>query len=129
MTFDASASTPGSNPITSYAWNFGDGISAGPGANPTHITLFNRTGIYQVSVVVVAAAGLSSSATKEVAVTTRLDTPIAWTLDSLQNQPLIPGTAITLQFLEQNAAGFAGCNSYNDLYEASIENPAGYSLL
>ncbi len=128
VTFDASASTPGSSPITSYSWNFGDGTTAGPGANPTQTTLFNRTGTYQVSVVVADADGLNSSATTDVAVTTRLDTPIAWTLDNLQNQPLLPGTAITLQFLEKNIAGFAGCNSYNGRYEASINEDATYTV-
>jgi hypothetical protein len=53
-----------------------------------------------VNVVVSDADGLSSSASLQVAVTTRLDTPVAWTLDNLQDHPLSPGTAITLQFLE-----------------------------
>lgn len=126
--FDASTSTPGSNPIASYTWNFGDGTTAGPDANPTQTTLFNRTGAYQVSVVVSDAEGLSSSATLQVAVTTRLDTPVAWTLDNLQNRPLLPGTAITLQFLQGSIAGFAGCNTYNANYEVTPNDDGSYSV-
>jgi heat shock protein HslJ len=128
VTFDASASTPGSNPIASFSWNFGDGTTAGPSTDPTQTTLFNQTGRYQVSVVVADADGLSSSATIEVAVSTRLDTPIAWTLESLQNQPLLAGTAITLQFLQGNVAGFSGCNSYNGRYDATLNEDGSYTV-
>ncbi len=127
--FDASSSTPGSKPIASYTWNFGDGMTAGPDANPTQTTLYNRTGVFQVSVVVSDADGLSSSATLQVAVTTRLDTPLAWSLDNLQNNPLVPGTAITLQFLSADIAGFAGCNTYTARYEASLNEDGSYSVV
>ena len=129
VTFDASSSTPGSKPIASYTWNFGDGTTAGPDANPTQTTLYNRTGVFQVSVVVSDADGLSSSATLQVAVTTRLDTPLAWSLDNLQNNPLVPGTAITLQFLSADIAGFAGCNTYQARYEASPNEDGSYSVV
>jgi heat shock protein HslJ len=71
---------------------------------------------------------LSSSATLQVAVTTRLDTPVAWTLDNLQNRPLLPGTAITLQFLQGSIAGFAGCNTYNANYEVTPNDDGSYSV-
>ena len=124
VTFDASASAAGSSPITSYTWNFGDGTSAGPSSDPRQTTIFNQAGNYQVSVVVTDQSGQSSSATVGMVISTRLDTPVVWRLEEYGNQPILPGTAITLQFLEGEIAGFAGCNTYTGNYSA-ILNPDG----
>ena len=71
---------------------------------------------------------VNSSATTQVAITTRLDTPLVWTLDELMDQSLLPGTAITLQFLDGEIAGFAGCNTYNGSYSATQNEDGSYSL-
>jgi heat shock protein HslJ len=126
LTFDASGSTSGSSPIVSYAWNFGDGTSAGPSAESSQTTIFNRAGGYQVSVVVTDENGQSSSATLDVNISTRLNTPVVWTLDRLDDQNLLPGTAITLQFLEGEIAGFAGCNTYRGSYSATQNEDGTY---
>ena len=82
ISFDASASVAGSSPIVSYSWNFGDGTSAGPSANPSQTTIYNQSGEFQVSVVVTDESGQSSSATMAVIISTRLDTPVVWSLNS-----------------------------------------------
>jgi heat shock protein HslJ len=124
VSFDASGSAAGSSPIVSYQWNFGDGTSAGPSGNSNTTTLYNYAGSYQVSVVVTDQNGLSSSATTQVTISTRLGTPVVWMLDQYGNQGLLPGTAITLQFLSGQLAGFDGCNSYSGAYIATA-NPDG----
>lgn len=128
ITFDASGSQAGSSPISVYAWDFGDGSSTGPVTETQQQTIFNHSGVYQVTVLVTDENGLSSSATTQVAITTRLDTPVVWTLDELMNRPLLPGTAITLQFLEGEIAGFAGCNTYSGRYTATQNEDGSYSL-
>ena len=128
VTFNASGSQPGSSPISSYTWDFGDGTSAGPGAETEQQTIFNHSGVYQVTVVATDENGLSSSATTQVMITTRLDTPVVWTLDELRDQPLVPGTAITLQFLDGEIVGFAGCNTYSGNYTATQNEDGTYSV-
>jgi heat shock protein HslJ len=128
VTFDASASGSGAGPIASYTWNFGDGTTAGPSAEPLQTTIFNQAGTYQVSVVVTDQNGQSSSAALEVVITTRLDTPVVWILDRAGSQELLPGTAITLQFLGGQIAGFAGCNSYQGGYTAAQNEDGTYSV-
>lgn len=122
--FDASGSTPGSSPIVSYAWTFGDGTSAGPSDSPNTVTLYNQSGSFQASVVVTDQNGLSSSATMQITISTRLGTPVVYLLNSLNGQGVLPGTAITLQFLQGQLAGFDGCNSYSGTYTAT-PNPDG----
>ncbi|NJD58662.1 MAG: META domain-containing protein [Anaerolineae bacterium] len=128
ISFDASASVSGSSPIVSYSWNFGDGTSTGPSSSPSQTTIYNQSGSYQVSVVVTDENGQSSSATVGVSISTRLDTPVVWILDSYDNQRLLPGTAITLQFREGEIAGFAGCNSYTGRYTAEENQDGTYSV-
>jgi heat shock protein HslJ len=122
--FDASGSSAGSSPIVSYAWNFGDGTTAGPSGNSNMTTLYNQSGTFQASVVVMDQNGLSSSATMPVTISTRLGTPVVYLLNSLNGQGVLPGTAITLQFLQGQVAGFDGCNSYSGSYVAT-PNPDG----
>lgn len=126
--FDASGSQSGSSPISSFTWNFGDGTSAGPRTETLQSTIYNRPGIYQVTVLVTDEAGLSSSATLQMEITTRLDTPHVWVLDELKTNRLLPGTAITLQFLDNEIAGFAGCNAYRGTYNYNQNEDGTYSV-
>lgn len=121
---DASGSAPGSSPIVSYQWTFGDGTSAGPSDQPNTNKLYNAAGSYTVVVVVTDQNGLSSEASTSLSITTRLDTPVVWILNTYANQPVLPGTGITLQFQGGQVAGFAGCNSYSGSYTAT-PNPDG----
>jgi heat shock protein HslJ len=52
----------------------------------------------------------------------RLET-VVWSLDGV-----IPGTAITLQFLGGQVTGFSGCNSYNGGYTAVDNGDGTYSV-
>ena len=79
--------------------------------------------MYEITVVVADANGQTSSATTIITINARLDTR-AWTLSMINGQPLLPGSAITLQFLNGQLAGFAGCNDYNGSYTA-VDNGDG----
>jgi parallel beta-helix repeat protein len=68
VTADASASTPGSAPITGYTLSFGDGTTIGPQAGPTANHTYTAAGTYLVTVTVTDANGLTSTATQSVAV-------------------------------------------------------------
>jgi heat shock protein HslJ len=126
--FDASASVAGSSPIVSYAWNFGDGTSAGPTPDSSITTIYNDPGIYQVAVVVTDQNGLSSSATTEVAISANLVLPSEWTLNSIGGVELIPGTTITVQFAGGLLTGFGGCNNYTGGYTAVDNGDGTYSV-
>ncbi len=52
-----------------------------------------------MTVFVQDANGLSAQATTRIAIDARLDADV-WTLSTLNSQPLVSGTAITLQFLQ-----------------------------
>jgi len=57
VTFDGSGSQPGSFPIASYTWDFGDG-SSGDGATVTHV--YNVAGTYQVTLTVTDEQGFGN---------------------------------------------------------------------
>ena len=120
---DASGSRPGSSPIVSYTWSFGNGTGQPASPNPSITAVYNTTGMYEITVVVADANGQTSSATAIITINARLDTR-AWTLSAINGQPLLPGSAITLQFLNNQLAGFAGCNDYNGSYTA-VDNGDG----
>ena len=120
---DASGSHPGSSPIVSYTWSFGNGTGQPASPNPTTTAIYNRTGLYEITVVVADSNGQTSSATAIITINARLDTDV-WTLSTINGQPLLPGSAITLQFLSGQLAGFAGCNDYNGSYTA-VDNQDG----
>ena len=79
--------------------------------------------MYEITVVVADANGQTSSASAVITINARLDAQ-AWTLSTINGQPLLPGTAITLQFLNGQLAGFAGCNDYSGSYTA-VDNGDG----
>ncbi len=77
--FDASASQPGSSPITSYSWSLGNGVDLPASAQSSISATYNRAGSYEVTVFVNDAEGLSSFATTRIRIDARLDTSV-WTL-------------------------------------------------
>jgi heat shock protein HslJ len=128
VTFDASSSQPGSSPIVSYNWTFGNGTDSPVSPDPSISTVYDRAGDYEVTVFAVDANGLDSYANTRITVNARLETSV-WTLPALNGQPLVPGTAITLQFLQGRLAGFAGCNTYEGRYTATDNGDGTYSVM
>lgn len=88
---DASASTPGSNPITSYTFTFSDGTTVGPQAAATAQHAVTAAGVYTVGVSVRDSAGRTSTANASVEVTAATTPPQA-----------------ALRFLTPPAGGAAG---------------------
>jgi heat shock protein HslJ len=118
VTFSAEGSTSGSSPINSFAWDFGDGSSSPASPNTSVTTLYENPGTFTVTVIATDANGLSDSASMQIVVDTRLEGPV-WSL-----YPVLPRSAITMQFLQGELAGFSGCNTYSGTYTA-IENEDG----
>jgi heat shock protein HslJ len=127
VTFDASRTKPGSSEIVSYSWSFGDGTSQGASPDAEVSAIYKTTGDFEVSVTVVDANGLSSVATTHITIDARLDTDV-WTLSEINEEPLLEGTAITLQFLEGELVGFAGCNTYQGEYTAIDNGDNTYTI-
>jgi PKD repeat protein len=125
--FDASASQPGSSPITSYSWSLGNGVDLPASPESSTSAIYNRAGDYEVTVFVFDANGLSSHATTRIIIDARLETDV-WTLSMINTQPLIPGTAITMQFKNGELVGFAGCNTYFGGYTADLNDDGTYAI-
>lgn len=123
VAIDASNSREGSSPIVSYTWTFGNGTGQPASPDPKTTAVYNSTGLYEITVVVADANGQTNSASAIITINARLEAQ-AWTLSTINGQPLLPGTAITLQFLSGQLAGFAGCNDYSGRY-TSIDNGDG----
>ncbi|NJD58659.1 MAG: PKD domain-containing protein, partial [Anaerolineae bacterium] len=121
--FDASASEQGSSAIESYSWTMGNGESLPASAASSTSFIYMAAGFYEVTVTVTDGNGLSSQATTHVKIDSRLDTDV-WTLSELDKEPLLPSTAITLQFKQGEVVGFAGCNEYSAEYTA-VDNGDG----
>ena len=68
VTADASGSTAGSSPISSYTFNFGDGTTAGPQSGATANHTYQSAGSYTVTVTATDGNNLTSQATKTVTV-------------------------------------------------------------
>jgi parallel beta-helix repeat protein len=68
VTADASGSTAGSSPISSYTFNFGDGTTVGPQAGATASHAYQAAGSYTVTVTATDGNGLTSQATQAVTV-------------------------------------------------------------
>jgi len=88
---------------------------------------YNRAGDYEVTVFVYDVNGLSSHATTRINIDARLETDV-WTLSMINNKPLLPVTAITMQFKEGELAGFAGCNTYYGEYTADLNEDGTYTI-
>ncbi|HEX9356174.1 MAG TPA: PKD domain-containing protein [Streptosporangiaceae bacterium] len=76
VTADASGSTAGSAPISSYTFDFGDGTTVGPQSGATATHTYQSAGSYTVTVTVTATDGnnLTSSATRTVTVSAQQTT-------------------------------------------------------
>jgi heat shock protein HslJ len=127
VNFDASASQPGSSPITAYSWSLGNGVDLPASTDASISATYNRAGNYEVTVFVNDANGLSSFATTRIQIDARLDTDV-WSLAAIDEEPLLPGTAITLQFLQGELAGFSSCNTYYGEYTATQNEDGSYSI-
>lgn len=125
--FDASASQPGSSPITSFSWSLGNGENLPPSGESSTSAIYTRAGEYEVTVLVQDANGLSAQATTRIVIDARLEADV-WTLSTLNSQPLLSGTAITLQFLQGQISGFASCNTYNGNYTATANEDGSYTI-
>jgi parallel beta-helix repeat protein len=68
VTADASASTPGGSPISTYAFNFGDGTKVGPQAAATARHTYASAGSRTVTVTVTDGNGLTSTASRPVTI-------------------------------------------------------------
>ncbi len=60
VTADASGSTAGSSPISSYSFSFGDGTTAGPQATATASHTYQSAGTYTVTVAATASASATA---------------------------------------------------------------------
>jgi parallel beta-helix repeat protein len=75
VTADASGSTAGSAPITSYTFNFGDGTTVGPQSGATATHTYQSGGSYTVTVTTTDGNNLTSNATKTVTVSAQNTSP------------------------------------------------------
>jgi parallel beta-helix repeat protein len=75
VTADASGSTAGSAPITSYTFNFGDGTTVGPQSGATATHTYQSAGSYTVTVTSTDGNNLTSNATKTVTVSAQNTSP------------------------------------------------------
>lgn len=122
FTFSAEGSVSGSSPISAFQWNFGDWTTSPASPNTTVTKLYDQPGTYTVDVIAIDANDLSSSASMQVVVDTRLEGPV-WSV-----YPVLPRTAITLQFLEGELEGFSGCNTYSGIYTAELNEDGSYQV-
>ncbi len=81
VTFSAAASTPGTNPIASFAWQSGDGNNTAAIPENTFTTIYGLPGTYSPSVTVYDANGLSSTAGMSIVVNASLQGTL-WSLNS-----------------------------------------------
>lgn len=114
VTFSAASSSSGSSPISSFSWDYGDGSKSPASPNMEVTKLYETPGIFTVTLTATDANGLSDSDSLQVTIDTRLEGPV-WSL-----YPVLPGTSITMQFLQGELTGFGGCNTYEGTYTASI---------
>ena len=75
VTADASGSTAGSSPISSYSFNFGDGTTVGPQSGATANHTYQSAGSYTITVTATDSNNLTSNATKTVTVNAQSTSP------------------------------------------------------
>jgi parallel beta-helix repeat protein len=77
VTADASGSTAGSSPISTYTFNFGDGTTTGPQAAATAGHTYQAAGTYTVTVTVTDTSNLTAQATQTVTASPAATSPAA----------------------------------------------------
>ncbi len=80
-------STPGTRPIASRMWNFGDGQTSSQ-ENPTHT--YQSPGRFTVTLTVSDSAGLSATASREVVATLLTPVSMDLTVFDARNLPAVP---------------------------------------
>ena len=100
-------STPGTSPITSWSWNFGDGGTS-TAQNPTHG--YATAGTYGVTLTVTTAAG--SDAEVKPAFITVTDPPVAPTA-AFTGTPRFGVAPLDVQFTDQSTAGTAPITAWS----------------
>ena len=75
VTADASGSSAGSSPISSYKFDFGDGTTVGPQSGPTATHTYQSAGSFTVTVTVTDGNNLTDTATKTVTVNAQTTAP------------------------------------------------------
>ncbi|MCO6450616.1 MAG: PKD domain-containing protein [Caldilineales bacterium] len=110
VTFSAEASQPGSSPIASYAWDFGNGDKQQGQRLSTATTRYSAPGKYSVSVVVTDQNGQSDSAVQSIQIDASLESTL-WTLTQT-----LAATTITAEFERGTISGNGGCNDYTGGY-------------
>jgi len=116
VTFDGSSSTSGSQ-ITSYAWDFGDGITADT-VLVDHI--YGSAGTYNVTLTVTDNAGEQDATSVQIAIRdAAVDTPVPPDLEgeTWELSKTLKGTVITALFQNGTINGSAGCNTYTATYQ------------
>jgi len=128
VTADASGSTAGTNPITSYKFNFGDGSAVvGPQSGATANHTYVVGGTFTVTVTVTDSTGLTSTAT---APATAINGTIVGTVtDSVSGAPIVgaqvstqPATSTTVTNGSGSYQLSVPAGSYNVIFTA-----AGYN--
>lgn len=106
ITFDGSGSSSSAE-ITTYQWDFGDGVS-GEGVAVEHT--YEAAGVYDVILTIEDADGQIASGDMQISIQANLVGPV-WVLE---------GTEITLIFGEGMLSGNAGCNDYSAGYTTTV---------
>ena len=115
VTADASGSTAGSAPISSYTFDFGDGTTVGPQSGATATHTYQSAGSYTVTVTATDGNNLTSKATKTVTVSAQNTSPAQYVNQIATNYSTTPHTSGSVTVWRTNGVA-AG-----DLIIATVE--------
>ena len=115
VTADASGSTAGSAPISSYTFDFGDGTTAGPQSGATATHTYQSAGSYTVTVTATDGNNLTSKAAKTVTVSAQNTSPAQYVNQIATNYSTAPHTSGSVTVWRTNGVA-AG-----DLIIATVE--------
>ena len=124
VTFDASGSTPGTNPITSYEWDFGDGSAPVTTSGPSVDHNFATPGTFNVSVTATGSGGKVSAPAGATATVLGTDNIAGgWTdAGGTEITQAAPGDTVFLEIctLIENTEAFQGSVLNNDTTAATL---------